>query len=157
MAYPRSQRSRAFKFSQRTAGNVTITTAALNIDTALDLTLAAQVGDVIEYAIGGSCTAVSGSNANFDVATIVSAAIVNYFGLGMTGKAWPGWHVTGIAADLPVTGAAWRTLVAGDLSSGNVTLRLRGYGGGTGSHILLASTTSPLTVFARNLGPVSPH
>lgn len=159
MASPRHQRARAFKTLRRTAGNVTITTTAINVDTALDIALSAQVGDVIEYSVNGRVTPASGSDASFDVATIVSAAPVNYMGAGLSvGGGVQGWYMYNTAvSNLSLTGSAWYTIVIGDLASGIVTLRLRGIGGGTGAHVLQATAASPFMVCAKNLGPVSPH
>lgn len=162
MAYPRSVRSRSWKTATRTAGSVTVTATAggINIDTALDLVLPAQVGDGIRYTVSGRITTASGSDARFDVATIVSAAIANYFGQGVattSSLGWNAWYSPNTTIPWPFAGSALRTLVAGDISGGTVTLRLRGVGAGTGAHVISAVATDPLTVWAENIGPASPH
>jgi len=158
MAYPRSVRSRSYKTAKRTAGNVTVGAAAFNVDTALDMTIPAQVGDTLRYAISSRFNASTGSDATVDVGTLVSAAIVNYFGGGMTvGAGWQGWYCANTTTSQPLTGPAWYTVVAGDLSSGLVTVRLRAIGGGSGAVTINATATSFLAVMVENLGPVSPH
>lgn len=166
MSYPRFQRARDFKRTVRTAGNVTFGTTIFNVDTAMDITLTAQVGDAIECSVSGSWnTLATGSDANLSVATVVSGSVVNYI-TGLTlvvGSGVPGWYApnrntTAGVSSIPLTGSAPPyVVVAGDLSGGAVTLRLRGIGGGTGSHVLNAVTATPFWFWAKNLGPMDPN
>ncbi len=162
MAYPRYQRARDFKRARRTAGNVTISTSLANVDTALDISLAAQVGDYIEYGVLAHITLINGSDAAFDVATIVSGSVVNYFGgstLAVGNGPWYFGPPSGAGTSIPLmmSGSMLYPLVAADISAGTVTLRLRCIGGGSGAVSLKASSTEPLTVWAKNLGPADPN
>lgn len=159
MAYPRSQRSRAIRMAVRTAGSITgITNTAINVDTALDMVLQAQVGDVLEYTINGVAAASGTINLILDVATMVAGSPVNYFGTfdGTIERGVWAWFVTNITPEQAIGGSAWRTLVAGDLSGGTCTVRLRAIASGA-SATIYATVPIPLHVMVRNLGPVSPH
>lgn len=164
MAYPRSQRARAFKFAKRTAGNISITSAGFanwtTVDTALNLTLDGQVGDVIECYVNGLLdNAVA--ELRFDVATMNGTTVLNYFGTAVqpnTGEGVMGWvasssptYYQSLAVPVP------KILVAGDLMGDTVTLafRVRHVAGAT--RLLFGSTTNPLFFVAKNLGPVDPN
>lgn len=160
MAYPRFTRSRQLVKARRTSGNLTLnSTSWANVDTGLDLVLnEVQVGDEIVYGI--SVTAGNeGVEVYLDVATIVAAAPVNH--LGSRGAApttssdyrigaWrlPSGSYQGIGGTAPPY-----TVVAGDLSGGTLTLRLRYLSSTAANKTLLASTVSMLDVWAMNLGP----
>lgn len=160
MGYPRFQLARAHKFLRRTSGNLTINSASwASVDTGLDITLEAQVGDVIEYSINGywGSEAVVGL---LDVVTVVSAAPVNAFGQGgaesNTNDGAVGWvGVSGVNS--PVTGPVFYTVQAADVSGGTVTLRLRGRTVSGGTKLLQATAGDPLMVAAKNLGPMDPN
>lgn len=154
MTKPRFALARAFKFASRSSGNLTLnSTSFANVDTGLDLVLAAEVGDVIEVGV----SVVMGAEAviaMFDVYTIVSASPVTGFG-GTNGVS--GWYVSALADNMHVGGSVMSTLVAGDISSGTVTLRLRYKTGTAANKTLLANTANPLHFWAKNLGPADPH
>lgn len=159
MAYPRFQRSRDFKFTKRTAGDLaTVNTGSgvfVSVDTALDLTLAAQAGDTIEYHLG-ALLGTENFGVFFDVGTIVSAAVVNRF-TGAITQGWPGWYGVGGRLE-KCNGPAFYQLVSGDLSAtGTVTLRL--LYSAAGIRTIYASTASNLwlTVAAKNIGPKDPN
>lgn len=149
--------------AKRTSGAITLNSAVwANVDTGLDLVLNASAGDVIEYA--PSFVGPNGYNVGigFDVATIVSAAVVNVFSTGgaqnntyngITGWYWTNSSVINIYQS--VSGSAFYTLQAGDISSGTVTLRLRYRGDSATNRVLYASVDLQLNVWARNLGPVT--
>ncbi len=163
MSYPRFQRSRDFKKALRTAGNVTIGTSVINVDTGLDMTLVAEAGDVIEYGINASVATAPGSDGSTTVATLVAGSPVNYFGgagtlaVGVCPSGWytPNINVSGMV--LPFGGPVLYTLVSGDISAGTVTLRLRAIGGGGGACAIRSTSSSPMNVYARNLGPLDPN
>lgn len=141
--------------TRRTSGNVSLagTTAWKDVDTGMDITLPAAAGDVIEVAPSGAWGA-EATVGYLDVATIVSAAPVHYF------------LATGGASDVPapwlggsggvdkITGSAFYTLVAGDITgSGTVVLRLRARQSSATVKTIQAVTTLPFIFTARNLGP----
>lgn len=152
MAYPRFQRARAFKFSIRTAGDLTLnSTSWANVDTGLDITLNCQVGDVVEV---NACGLWGGEavGGRLSVATIVSAAVVNRVG-GTNGVA--AWF--GVDNYMSNFGAPYfYTVQAADISSGVVLLRLQYATNSATNKTLYAGTAYPLLFSAKNLGPVDP-
>lgn len=153
----------AHKHVRRTAGDLTLNSASWadlpTVGTDLDLVLAAAAGDVIEAGIAGLWGAEQVTTF-LDIATIVSAAAVNYFSTGTSTPAtfgigaFFGDAVTGL--NPPLGGSAHYTLVSGDISGGNVTLRIRYDQSSAGNRTLYASTAgAPLHFWARNLGPVA--
>lgn len=153
MAYPRFQLARNFKVTQRTAGTVAVnSTSWMDVDTATDIAIPGQVGDVLR----GHVSASWGSEAfesHMTLATWVSGAAVNRFG-GTNGvAAWLGFS----GASTTFGGSAFYTLVPGDIVSGIVTLRLQAKVGSAGSRSLFAGTGTPLQLCIQNLGPADPN
>jgi hypothetical protein len=157
VSYPRHRLARAHKFFHRSAGNLTLASSTWadlpTIGTTWDAVLAAQGGDTIEAGISG----VLGSEnvqMHFDACTVVAGTVVNYFASGTASGAgtlaWlgEGAHTTNIG------GSAMRTLVAGDLSAGTVTLRLRYRGSSATSRTLYASSDLWFHFWVKNIGPV---
>jgi len=158
MGHPRYRLARAHKVTTRSAGNLTLnSTNWANVDTGLDITLAAQAGDVLE----ASLSAVVDANAvilYLDVVTVVSAAPVNSFGKKGAVTAAPlpagvsSWYCA--ASVLTMVGAPIHyTAVAGDLASGLVTLRLRYATATATNRILNADSNVPVEFCVKNLGP----
>lgn len=159
MAYPRFQLSRSFKKAIRTAGSLALNSTAwadLPVTGALDLVLAAQVGDEIEVACNG-VYANEGVEAALNVATIVSGAPVNHVGpAAATDYGLPGWY--GAPSISSTIGApALYTVVAGDLVGGAVTLRIRYQTKQAAVKTLYASAALPFRWHAKNLGPADPN
>lgn len=152
MAYPRFRRARAHKHTRRTTGTVNFSsTSFANFDTATDIVLRAAVGDVIAVHLGFIWT--NGADyGQLDVFTIVSGSPVNGVGSGS--------GIAGVAGEISVETSVGctvhYTLVSGDISSGTVTLRVRGKttSGGVNKGIL-ASATVPFDFAAENIGPVA--
>jgi hypothetical protein len=101
-----------------------------DVNTALDLTLTAQAGDILEVGVSGQWSS-GGQTAWLDVVTRVSGSPVNSVaengaapanGAGFGVDAWFG--IAG--ATHPCSGSVLYTLVSGDISGGTVTIRLRG-------------------------------
>lgn len=161
MSYPRYQAARGFKTARRTAGNVSSPTGWGNFDTALDLVLAAQVGDYIEASVSAFVNSENGEVA-LDVGTLVSAAIVNVFSTGTTesstGSGVAGWFQSNSIFN-SIGSPILYPLVAGDLSAGTVTLRLRirnTNAPGAGKSIR-ANAAQPFVWTVKNLGPADPN
>lgn len=165
MAYPRFRQSRAHKFIRRTSSiTITATTWTALDTTVLDMVLRGQVGDVIEYYIAGEWAANETAIAFIDVATVVSGSLTNSLAANTTlteanssgGRAWLGRAsgVGGAEASFlrPFAGSIFYTLLAGDISSGQVTLRPVGRVP-SGSRQMQGSATSPAVFAAKNLGP----
>lgn len=162
MTYPRFQLARAFKFFNRSSGSLTLNSTTWanlpTIGTTWDVTLPAQIGDVIEVGVSGVW-----NNENvigiLDVATIVSSSVVNYFSTAgsATGSGVESWVGDALLAYVRIGGSFWYTLVSGDISSGTVTLRLRYRTGSASDKTLFATADNPLQFRAKNLGPADPH
>lgn len=160
MAYGMYQASRAFKFARITSGDFTFTsTTFVDLSSAVDLTLAAQVSDVIEVGMAFTTMNSGGSNLNaFDVQTRVSSAGVNYISGGLTDGV-AGWRAQNpTAANLmAITGSYFYTVTAGDLSGGTITLRPRGRVNAGTATVSADGTQRAFFWFARNLGPMDPN
>lgn len=131
-------------------------TSWTNLDTGLDLVLAAEVGDVIEVHLNGGWQN-EAVICGLDVVSIVAASPVNAWGqagaegAGNTGvQAWKG--LSGVEG--AIGGSVMRTVVSGDLSAGNLTLRFRFRTTTAANKVLSAVTANPLHVWAKNHGPV---
>jgi hypothetical protein len=159
MAYPRFRRARAHKFVTKTGGNYSTTsTTYVSVDTAADLTLDAQAGDVIECGLSAIATDASATVAlSVDAATIVSNAIVNYVsGAGSTGGGVMAWSIR-LGDFHTAAGSAMYQLVSGDIASNLVTVRLIYKASSATGRGLQANATNPLHFWAKNLGPVDPN
>jgi len=142
----------------RSSSNYTLNnTSWTDVDTGLDLTLAAAAGDVIEVGL----SALAGSDAvdgYLDAVTVVSGTATNSFATGGTlpsgshqgVMAWRGSSNTTAS----LGGSVWYKLVSGDVSSSAVVLRLRYRTSTATNKILFGSTVTPLVFTARNHGPV---
>ncbi len=162
MSYPRFQRARNHVMSRRTSGDISFSTATVawaNVDTGLDLVLAAAVNDVIEV----SLSALVGNESPdlyLDCVTIVGGSPVNSFGNAGAVSASPpkygiaSWRCAG-SQYCPIGAPHRYTVVSGDISSGNVTLRLRGATSTNTSRSIFAGTNYALQFLARNLGPAA--
>lgn len=141
------------------ATNYTINSNAawVDVDTTLDLVLPAVVGDLIEVNL--SCVWGNQAVAGFmDVVTVVSAAPANSFAtngaivtnpLSVQGiQSWRGENGVFTGAG----GACSKRMVAGDLSGGNVTLRLRAATSAAVAKTLYGVSTNPFYWSAKNLG-----
>lgn len=158
MTYPRFQLARQFKKVRYTGGNITLnSTAVSTVSTALDMTLDAQIGDMLEYGID-SLVGNAAVTTGFDVYTLVSSSPVNPFGAGLDASfatlsgtiKWtsPASQYTYIG------GSMLYTVVAGDLDTNNrVTARLRYVQTSSTSKTMYAISSTPLTVWVKNLGP----
>lgn len=133
--------------ARRTAGDYTLnSTTWANVDTGLDLTVAAVAGDVLQVSASGlwGAQAVVGM---LDAATIVSASPVNYIsgGGGASDQgvmAWWGTASTVTATlNVPIGGGLQYVVQAGDIDGGNVVLRLR-YRTATAANKTLLGTTA---------------
>lgn len=155
MGYPRHMRSRNFKVAIRTAGDVSVTsTSFAAVDSALDITLEAQIGDVIELGINANWD--NGAvNSEMDVAVMNGATLIRY--ISGTTRGIPAWGAVASVTNY-VAGSYFTTLVTGDVLNGLVTVRLSARVFSTGTRVLYASTNPwPLQFIAKNLGPPDPH
>jgi len=117
-----------------------------------DCVVAASTGDLLLVGLNARTTDTDADSLSMDAASIVAASPVNYLSSGngtplTTGI--PGWYF-GVSR-VEAAGATFPYVVqAGDISGGNVTLRLYYRVSGTGK-VLAASSTIPLTFWVKNL------
>ncbi len=163
MGYPRHQRARDFKHFLRTAGDLTLNSAVWadlpSIGTTWDITLTAQTGDTVLCGLSGLVESAATIQL-FDVQTIVSTVATNSIGtqaaVSNSNGGVTGWYgATGVV--VPVGGSAMYALVAGDIVTGTVTLRLRYRQSSAVNRTLNATAVYPLHFSARNLGPQDPN
>lgn len=138
----------------RVSGNLTLNNAAwTNVDTGLDCTVIAQVGDVLSLVLSAQ-TGGEAVNAFFDVATIVSAAVVRRVsGSGAGGYGIQSW--VGLAGSAwPLGGPYFYTVQKSDIdTTGFVNLRLQYIA--AGNKTLYANANNPLQFAVSNLGPAA--
>lgn len=141
----------------RTAGDLSLNNTSWTVvNSGLDITLAAVVGDVIEVGASGF-TGAEAILIFFDVFSLVGATLTNSWAddaaLNNTHQGIMAWRCEASAVGKfgpPIT----RAVVAGDISGGNVTLRLCFRTNTAGAKSLLAGTVAgtPFSFWARNLG-----
>lgn len=161
MGTPRMLPSRRHKWIRSSHADYAIaSTAWANLDTGLDLTVEAQTGDVLKAyvdALWDNQAFIGCLNA----VTVVSGTIVNYFGQNepttTSGYGLPAWYAPALTGLQWATGGSGRyTVQAGDVASGQVTVRLRARITTAGSRNLFA-TTLPFDFAVENIGPVQGH
>lgn len=154
MASPRFRLGRAHKKATRTAGNITLnSTSWTAVNSGLDITLAAQVGDDLEFLFDADVETAS-PTAFFTVGTLVSAAIVNQAGSANYGPS--GWAARASQEERKNCKYIY-TVVSGDLSGGTVTCRLLYKTSTATNRTLYADTDTPLLFAVKNLGPADPN
>lgn len=162
MAQPRFQRARAHRFERYTAGTITLnSTSWANMPGFGTLTLEGQVGDVIE--VGLNCNVANEAVAALlDVVSSVSGAPTNSVGTGgaaltsTTGDGIRGW-VSAASVTTTVGPPAFYTLQSGDISSGQVTLRLRYRTSSAANKAIYSASDAGIFFYAKNLGPADPE
>lgn len=164
MASPRFQRARAHRFARYVGGNITLnSTSWANVHaSAFDLTLEAQVGDVL-VATPNFRVSTEAVDLWFDAVTVVSGTVTNSFsraGAVTTSPpsyGVPGWKcVSGI--EQIVVGGVPYTVVAGDIVDGRVTVRLRYVTATATNRTMNADGTNwPAFFMLQNIGPQDPE
>lgn len=139
-------------FTKMVAGDITVSGATYGeISSGLRLSIAANPGDVLEYGLNAFSNPSGGSNGQFDAATLNgSNAIVNYFGCdGGATDSIGGW-LTVASTYGWLQGAAFYTVVAGDIFNGRVTVTLIGRMAGAGTTTIEADATNPAFAYLKN-------
>jgi len=147
-----------FDKGKRTAGNLVLNnTSWTNLDTGLDLVLQANVGDEVTVGLSGRWLNES-LECYLDVVSLVSSSPVNAWskdgaesGTGAGVGAWGAGATTATHASY-VGGTISKTIVAGDLENGNVTLRFRFRTASASNRTLNGTSDIPLDVWAINFG-----
>ena len=115
--------SAVFGTAQHTA-NITFAPSSAGVYqdlcTDADVTVAAATGDWLEIGLALEAE-VAGNPIYFDVATRVSGATVNMVGGGVA----TAWRVLETSIPMPIGSAILYHVVSGDVSGGNVTLRMQ--------------------------------
>lgn len=143
--------------SVRTAGNLTPagSTTWSAITTAHDVTIAASTGDKLLVGVSFYALLVA-TFTGIEMFTMNGSTRVNGITAGGASEfGTPAWSLPNssfLGTELPVGGVTPYTVVAGDVFSGNVTLRLHYRQGGATSFTVRANSAQPFTVFAVNLG-----
>ena len=140
----------------RTAGDLTFnTTGWQDVSTALDMTIAATSGDLIEYGVS-FWTEAAAVSLSFDVCTVVSGSPVNYFVSAGSGShnGVMGWYAAQTMHGT-ISGSVDYVAQPGDISGGSITLRLRVRPSNTVPRTILANSDNPLIVWCRNYGAAS--
>jgi hypothetical protein len=136
---------------RRTAGNVSANTSWAAVDTDLDITLPAVVGDLIEVEVSAMWDGAS-NWGQLQVWTMDGATEVTAFGGTANGvPGWLGHNISGNGGITGIGGAVALRLVADDIVAGEVTVRLF-FRVNSGSRTLRGSAGDPIIFMARNLG-----
>ena len=144
--------------ASRTSGDVTInSTSWMNVDTGMDLTLPAVAGDLVEVILHGSMAGITaGSDCLLDAMCVNSSAYFRAPNANASTKGYPSWmaYPGATAGNPPIIGMpARRVIQSGDISGGNVVVRLRAILTSATNQVINADVTNRLFWEARNLGP----
>jgi hypothetical protein len=143
-----------YDIERYTTGDIALTsTSMVAVSGPGDLVVAAATGDLLLIWLSCRATAVDADSIGLDMATMVSGSPVTFLS-SLNGTALTtgvtGWYITGDAAAAPHGGGPHFYVVqSGDLSGGNVTLRL--YARVSGNRTLGGSSTIPLEFGVKNL------
>lgn len=134
-----------------TGGNITLnSTVWANVNTGLDITLPAAAGQWAMVGLSGF-TDSAAVDAVFDIVSVVAGSPVNSWA-GTTSPVNSNYGVIGwyspAAVPGPISGSITKQLVAGDISAGQVTLRLRYQTKAATNRNLQGTTAVPLTMWA---------
>lgn len=134
--------------ASKTDGDFAVSdTSWADVDSSIDLTVAAAAGD--RLLIGLNARWIDGGADEYgflDAVTMVSGSPVNYVsGAGSSGEGVPSWAITNSDGKSSIGGSVMYEVQAGDISGGEVTLRLRKKAGGITPNLTVrADTTVPL-------------
>ena len=142
--------------SRRPSGDLTLnSTSWANVDTGLDLTIPATAGDEIEVTGSWLVSASGTAEVYFDAVSVVSGSPVNAWGTDGaetgTTEGIQAWRAVANNFLCCAAGGATRPVVSGDLSGGNLTLRLR-YRISSSSRTMFAGANRHILFSAKNLG-----
>lgn len=141
-----------------TSSNFSLTaTTPTVVDAGLDVTVAANAGDLVEVGVSG-LLGQQGQFVTFDVYSRVSGSNVAPWGPGVAASLTPSgvqaWYITNSAVENTLGGSIARVVTSSDVSSGSLTLRLMYCKATSTARTLYANANNPLKVWAINHGPV---
>ena len=144
---------KAYALSSYTGAAPTLSsTSWADVSGPSDITLTAGTGDVVMVSLSTTWNNAGAPGAHLDVVTIVSATVTNSFATaGAPNNSHEGigsWR----NANTAVAGSFYYTLQAGDVSGGQVVLRLRGRLASAGTCSFFTGANFPMYFFATNLG-----
>ena len=144
----------AYDINTYTAGNITNSNSTPTaVSGPTDLVVAASTGDLLNVGLIALVNNTTNVSLGFDFATIVSASPVNYLssstGTPITIGVLQWFNYLSVAGK--VGGAFPYVVQSGDISGGNVTLRLYSRVS-SGSRVVDATASSPLITWVQNLG-----
>lgn len=138
----------------RTSGDLSLnSTTWADADTGLDLVIAAVTGDWVEVGLSAVIGAAVVTLALDAVSVVAGSPVNNWSKDGAEGAAelgvqgWLGFS----GAFSNATGSVIKQMAAGDLSGGNVTIRLRFRTTAAVAKAMNANTNQPLIFWAHNL------
>lgn len=135
-----------------TSGDVTVANGPGFTVIGSDLTIAAAAGDRLAIDIEAMC-ATAGSDCQFEACTRVSGANTNFWSSGNGTSRNPGgiasWYCS--SGFVGPRGRSYYTVQAGDIVTGNVTVRILGFGSG-GSRVVNANANYPFRWALSNVG-----
>jgi hypothetical protein len=134
-----------------TGGDITLNNTTLTAVTGpTDLVVAAASGDCLMVGVSARPVTTTGQSIAFDFATMVSGSPVNYIfpGSGTPVNIPVPWFIA--ASEVSACNGGYPYVVqSGDISGGNVTLRL--YFRSSGSRVIEADAAAPLVTWVHNL------
>lgn len=142
---------RGYGSASRLTGSITLNSSVwANASTTLDITLAGAANDRVRYTPNFQ----DGNEALssfFDARFVASG---NNFGKSTSNshQGMAGWAGQASAYSA-ITGSAIKTVVSGDISGGNVIVRLRYRLNSTATRTVFATSAVPLFLYAENVGP----
>lgn len=142
--------------SKRTAGNVTCNnTNWTAVDTGTDLTMSCTAGDIIEVSLSAGAFGTEAVTLNLTAQTVPGGTPTNDIAtdtaVSNTTNGVGAWRVASSASG-NIGGTVQYVSVSGDISGGNIVLRLM-YRTASASNRVLTASDPPLHFSAKNLGP----
>lgn len=143
-----------------TTGNLALaSTSWVDVSTSIDLVLAASTGDWVEVDLDARVLAEEANNLYFDAVTVVAGSPVTWLSSGTSAsgahEAQPAWTMPS-AYKGSISGSVLYQVQSGDISSGQVRIRLRYYTDAASPTRSVGATTAnlgfPLIFSGRVLG-----
>lgn len=148
---PAASTTGASAAARRTSGSLTpASTSWANLDTGLDLVIAATAGQWIEVGLSGNWSSEATSGC-IGANTVDGGNSITGTAEASTTEGVQAWRGSNAAVS-PIGGSVLYQVVSGDISGGNVTIRFRIRCTSAVTKTLFATSDKPLQVWARNVG-----
>lgn len=133
----------------RTAGDIAFTaTAWAEVSSSIRCTVPAAAGDVLQVSPAFYTQETLGLVTFFDIATVVSGAVLNHFGTTADGLI----AILALVPAAPHAGSFQYVVQAGDVSAGTVTVTLIAKNASAGTKTITGGTDADLRLSVVNLG-----